>query len=91
LFGNEIPVAKEYLKALIVLPPLWCSTGTTKLESLRLILESSICGTRSKLISKKLEKYDLIFTSYAVLARDLSILESTNFVFDFGRKSIHQK
>jgi non-specific serine/threonine protein kinase len=32
LFGNEIPVAKEYLKALIVLPPLWCSTGTTKLE-----------------------------------------------------------
>jgi non-specific serine/threonine protein kinase len=35
-------------------------------------------GQDRKLISKKLEKYDLIFTSYAVLARDLHF--STNFV-----------
>jgi hypothetical protein len=49
LFGNEIP-AKEYLKALIV--PLLCSTGTTKLENLRLILENQYVGQDRKLISK---------------------------------------
>jgi non-specific serine/threonine protein kinase len=37
LFGNEIPVAKEYLW--LYFPPLWCSTGTTKLENLHLISE----------------------------------------------------
>jgi non-specific serine/threonine protein kinase len=70
LFGNEIPVAKEYLKALIVPPPLvfnWYNEA----RKFTPILESSICGTRSKANFKKIRKYDLIFTSYAVAARDL--------------------
>jgi non-specific serine/threonine protein kinase len=36
-------------------------------------------GNDRKLLSKKLEKYDLIFTSYAIVSRDISILEKYNF------------
>ena len=82
LFGNEIPVAKEYLKALIVLPSSlvfnWYNEARKFTPHFRRI---QYVGQDRKLISKKLEKYDLIFTSYAVVAKDLSILEKYQFRF----------
>ena len=80
LFGNEIPVAKEYLKALIVLPSSlvfnWYSEARKFTPHFRRV---QYIGNDRKLLSKKLEKYDLIFTSYAVVSRDVSILEKYNF------------
>ena len=80
LFGNEIPVAKEYLKALIVLPSSlvfnWYNEARKFTPHFRRI---QYVGQDRKLLSKKLAKYDLIFTSYAVVARDLSILEKYQF------------
>ena len=80
LFGNEIPVPKEYLKALIVLPSSlvfnWYNEARKFTPHFRRI---QYIGNDRKLIAKKLEKYDLIFTSYAVVSRDISILEKYNF------------
>ena len=80
LFGNEIPVPKEYLKALIVLPSSlvfnWYNEARKFTPHFRRI---QYVGNDRKLLSKKLEKYDVIFTSYAVVSRDISILEKYNF------------
>lgn len=80
LFGNEIPVAKEYLKALIVLPSSlvfnWYNEARKFTPHFRRV---QYVGQDRKLLSKKLAKFDLIFTSYAVVARDLSILEKYQF------------
>jgi non-specific serine/threonine protein kinase len=78
LFGNEIPVAKEYLKALIVLPSSlvfnWYNEARKFTPHFREI------NMWDKTTFKKLEKYDLIFTSYAVVSKR-SFHFSTNFVF----------
>jgi SNF2 family DNA or RNA helicase len=80
LFGNEIPIPKEYLKALIVLPSSlvfnWYNEARKFTPHFRRV---QYIGNERKLLSKKLEKYDLIFTSYAVVSRDISILEKYNF------------
>ncbi|AOW09242.1 DEAD/DEAH box helicase [Flavobacterium gilvum] len=80
LFGNEIPVPKEYLKALIVLPSSlvfnWYNEARKFTPHFRRV---QYIGNDRKMLSKKLEKYDLIFTSYAVVSRDISILEKYNF------------
>lgn len=80
LFGNEIPVPKEYLKALIVLPSSlvfnWYNEARKFTPHFRRV---QYIGNDRKLLSRKLEKYDLIFTSYAVVSRDISILEKYNF------------
>ncbi|MBF4471925.1 DEAD/DEAH box helicase [Flavobacterium sp. HJJ] len=80
LFGNEIPMAKEYLKALIVLPSSlvfnWYTEARKFTPHFRRV---QYIGSDRKILSKKLEKYDLIFTSYAVVSRDISILEKYNF------------
>jgi len=80
LFGNEIPVPKEYLKALIVLPSSlvfnWYNEARKFTPHFRRV---QYVGNDRKLLSKKLEKYDVIFTSYAVVSRDISILEKYNF------------
>jgi non-specific serine/threonine protein kinase len=80
LFGNEIPVPKEYLKALIVLPSSlvfnWYSEARKFTPHFRRV---QYIGNDRKLLSKKLEKYDLLFTSYAVVGRDISVLEKYNF------------
>ncbi|TRX38736.1 ATP-dependent helicase [Flavobacterium sp. ZT3R18] len=80
LFGNEIPIPKEYLKALIVLPSSlvfnWYNEARKFTPHFRRV---QYIGNDRKLLSKKLEKYDLIFTSYAVVSRDISILEKYNF------------
>lgn len=80
MFGNEIIPSKEYLKALIVLPSSlvfnWYNEARKFTPHLRRV---QYIGNDRKLLSKKLEKYDLIFTSYAVVSRDISILEKYNF------------
>lgn len=80
LFGNEIINPKEYLKALIVLPSSlvfnWYNEARKFTPHFRRV---QYVGTDRKLLSKKLEKYDLIFTSYAIVSRDISILEKYNF------------
>jgi len=80
LFGNEIPMAKEYLKALIVLPSSlvfnWYTEARKFTPHFRRV---QYIGNDRKILSKKLEKYDLIFTSYAIVSRDISILEKYNF------------
>ncbi len=80
LFGNAIPMPKEYLKALIVLPSSlvfnWYNEARKFTPHFRRI---QYVGTDRKLLSKKLEKYDLIFTSYSIVSRDISILEKYNF------------
>ena len=80
LFGNELPIPKEYLKALIVLPSSlvfnWYNEARKFTPHFRRV---QYIGNDRKLLSKKLEKYDLIFTSYAVVSRDISILEKYNF------------
>jgi SNF2 family DNA or RNA helicase len=80
LFGNEIPTPKEYLKALIVLPSSlvfnWYNEARKFTPHFRRV---QYIGNDRKILSKKLEKYDLIFTSYAIVSRDISILEKYNF------------
>ncbi|WP_348822692.1 DEAD/DEAH box helicase [Flavobacterium aestuarii] len=80
LFGNEIPMPKEYLKALIVLPSSlvfnWYTEARKFTPHFRRV---QYIGNDRKILSKKLEKYDLIFTSYAIVSRDISILEKYNF------------
>ncbi len=80
LFGNEIITPKEYLKALIVLPSSlvfnWYNEARKFTPHFRRV---QYIGNDRKLLSKKLEKYDLIFTSYAVVSKDISILERYNF------------
>jgi non-specific serine/threonine protein kinase len=70
LFGNEIPVAKEYLKALIVLPSSlvfnWYNEARKFTPHFRRV---QYVGQDRKLISKKLEKYDLIFELCGVSKR----------------------
>jgi non-specific serine/threonine protein kinase len=80
LFGNEILEPKEYLKALIVLPSSlvfnWYNEARKFTPHFRRV---QYIGNDRKLLSKKLEKYDLIFTSYPIVSRDFSILEKFNF------------
>jgi len=80
LFGNEIPIPKEYLKALIVLPSSlvfnWYNEARKFTPHFRRV---QYIGNDRKMLSKKLEKYDVIFTSYAIVSRDISILEKYNF------------
>ncbi|QBN18768.1 DEAD/DEAH box helicase [Flavobacterium nackdongense] len=80
LFGNEIPIAKEYLKALVVLPSSlvfnWYNEARKFTPHFRRV---QYVGNERKLLARKLEKYDLIFTSYAVVSRDISVLEKYNF------------
>lgn len=80
LFGNEIPIPKEYLKALIIMPSSlvfnWYNEARKFTPHFRRV---QYTGNNRKLLSTKLEKYDLIFTSYAVACRDISILEKYNF------------
>ena len=80
LFGTETPIAKTYLKALIVLPSSlvfnWYNEARKFAPHFRRI---QYVGHDRKLLAKKLDKYDLIFTSYSIVSRDISIFEQYNF------------
>jgi len=82
LFGTEIPVPKEPLKALIVLPSSlvfnWYNEAkkfTPHFSRLQYV------GNDRKSLSKKLARYDLIFTSYAIISRDSTVFEKYNFKY----------
>ncbi|WP_366186743.1 SNF2-related protein [Flavobacterium ovatum] len=82
LFGNIIPQTKEYLKVLVVLPSSlvfnWYNEARKFTPHLRRI---QYIGNDRKLIAKKLARYDLVFTSYAIASRDIAILEKYQFSF----------
>lgn len=82
LFGNQMPTAKEHLKALIVLPSSlifnWYNEAgkfTPHFSRLQYV------GNNRKDLAKKISRYDLIFTSYAILSRDLAVFQKHNFRF----------
>ncbi|MCG9791421.1 DEAD/DEAH box helicase [Flavobacterium algicola] len=82
LFGNSIPQSKEYVKVLVVLPSSlvfnWYNEARKFTPHLRRI---QYVGNDRKLIAKKLSRYDLVFTSYAIALRDIANLEKHQFRF----------
>jgi SNF2 family DNA or RNA helicase len=80
LFGTAIPTTKEYLKVLIVLPSSlvfnWYNETQKFTPHFRRI---QYIGNGRKSLSKKLDKYDIIFTSYTIVSRDILVLEKYNF------------
>jgi SNF2 family DNA or RNA helicase len=80
IFGNELTTPKEYLKALVVLPSSlvfnWYNEARKFTPHFRRV---QYVGNDRNILSKKLEKYDVIFTSYSIISRDISILEKYNF------------
>ena len=80
LFANETTVEREPLKALIVLPSSlvfnWFNEAgkfTPHFSKMQYV------GNDRKLLAHKLDSTDLIFTSYSIIHRDISILEKYNF------------
>ncbi|QSB26634.1 DEAD/DEAH box helicase [Flavobacterium sp. CLA17] len=80
LFQNETVIEREPLKALIVLPSSlvfnWYNEArkfTPHFSKMQYI------GNDRKLLLNRLEASDLIFTSYNIVHRDISILEKYNF------------
>ncbi len=70
----------EYLRTLIVAPSSlvfnWYNESRKFTPHFRRI---QYIGNDRKLLAKKLDKYDLIFTSYAVITRDIEVFEKYNF------------
>lgn len=80
LFANETTVEREPLKALIVLPSSlvfnWFNEAgkfTPHFSKMQYV------GNDRKLLAGRLDSTDLIFTSYSIVHRDISILEKYNF------------
>ncbi|QOG02444.1 DEAD/DEAH box helicase [Flavobacterium sp. MDT1-60] len=80
LFQNETTIEREPLKTLIVLPSSlvfnWyneSSKFTPHFSKMQYI------GNDRKLLTNRLASTDLIFTSYSIVHRDISILEKYNF------------
>ncbi|MEN2401571.1 DEAD/DEAH box helicase [Flavobacterium sp. MC2016-06] len=80
LFANETTVERQPLKALIVLPSSlvfnWYNEAgkfTPHFSKMQYI------GNDRKLLQSRLDSSDLIFTSYSIIHRDISILEKYNF------------
>jgi SNF2 family DNA or RNA helicase len=80
LFANETTIERVPLKALIVLPSSlvfnWYNEAgkfTPHLSKMQYV------GNDRKLLSGRLDSTDLIFTSYSIVHRDISILEKYDF------------
>jgi SNF2 family DNA or RNA helicase len=80
LFQNETTIEREPLKTLIVLPSSlvfnWyneASKFTPHFSKMQYV------GNDRKLLASRLASTDLIFTSYSIVHRDISILEKYNF------------
>ncbi len=80
LFANETTVEREPLKALIVLPSSlvfnWYNEAgkfTPHFSKMQYV------GNDRKLLASRLDSTDLIFTSYSIVHRDISILEKYDF------------
>ena len=80
LFQNETVVEKEPLKALIVLPSsLVFNWYNEAVKFTPHFSKMQYVGNDRKLLASRLESTDLIFTSYSIIHRDISILEKYNF------------
>ena len=70
----------EFLKTLIVAPSSlvfnWYNESRKFTPHFRCI---QYIGNDRKLLAKKLDKYDLIFTSYSIITRDIEVFEKYNF------------
>jgi non-specific serine/threonine protein kinase len=80
LFQNETTIEREPLKTLIVLPSSlvfnWFNEAgkfTPHFSKMQYV------GNDRKLLANRLDSTDLIFTSYSIVHRDISILEKYNF------------
>lgn len=80
LFANETTIEREPLKALIVLPSSlifnWYNEAgkfTPHFSRMQYV------GNDRKQLTSRLESCDLIFTSYSIVHRDISVLEKYNF------------
>jgi non-specific serine/threonine protein kinase len=80
LFANETTIEREPLKALIVLPSSlvfnWYNEAgkfTPHFSKMQYV------GNDRKVLHHRLESTDLIFTSYSIVHRDISILEKYDF------------
>jgi len=80
LFQNETTIQREPLKTLIVLPSSlvfnWYNEAakfTPHFSKMQYV------GNDRKSLASRLESCDLIFTSYSIVHRDISILEKYNF------------
>lgn len=80
LFQNETTIERDPLKTLIVLPSSlvfnWYNESqkfTPHFSKIQYV------GNDRKLLANRLESSDLIFTSYNIIHRDISILEKYNF------------
>ncbi|MFB9078855.1 DEAD/DEAH box helicase [Flavobacterium procerum] len=80
LFANETTVEREPLKTLIVLPSSlvfnWFNEATKFTPHFSKI---QYVGNDRKQLASRLDSTDLIFTSYSIIHRDISILEKYNF------------
>ncbi|KLT68603.1 DEAD/DEAH box helicase [Flavobacterium sp. ABG] len=80
LFQNETVIEREPLKALIVLPSSlvfnWYNEAGKFTPHFS---KMQYTGNDRKLVASRLETSDLIFTSYSIIHRDISILEKYNF------------
>ncbi|TCN52604.1 DEAD/DEAH box helicase [Flavobacterium circumlabens] len=80
LFQNETVIEREPLKALIVLPSsLVFNWYNEALKFTPHFSKMQYIGNDRKLLLNRLEASDLIFTSYNIVHRDISILEKYNF------------
>ncbi|EJL67091.1 DEAD/DEAH box helicase [Flavobacterium sp. CF136] len=80
LFQNETVVEKEPLRALIVLPSsLVFNWYNEAVKFTPHFSKMQYVGNDRKLLASRLESTDLIFTSYSIVHRDISILEKYNF------------
>lgn len=80
LFANETTIEREPLKALVVLPSSlvfnWFNEAgkfTPHFSRMQYV------GNDRKLLAHRLDTTDLIFTSYSIIHRDISILEKYDF------------
>nr|WP_294783455.1 DEAD/DEAH box helicase [uncultured Flavobacterium sp.] len=80
LFANETTIEREPLKALIVLPSSlvfnWFNEAgkfTPHFSKMQYV------GNDRKLLASRINSTDLIFTSYSIIHRDISVLEKYDF------------
>ena len=80
MFQNETTIEREPLKTLIVLPSsLVFNWYNEALKFTPHFSKMQYVGNDRKLLQHRLESTDLIFTSYSIVHRDISILEKYNF------------
>jgi SNF2 family DNA or RNA helicase len=80
LFDSPSTSTKEYLKVLIILPSSlifnWYNEARKFTPHFRRV---QYIGNDRKQLSRKLDQYDIIFTSYAIATRDINVFEKFNF------------